>query len=255
MSSAKSKKTIDPKKALSQLKKFGLLTDIDARKTLTDSQKRKIKNNYQKFERVLETPKSEFLIKDVSHYENFEKKQLVQSGYLIINNKVYVDKQGAKKIVLERSLTKYDKKKSKQNVMIKIKRTFVDKHRSKEEIEYATTNIEAMALRDRLIYQYQNGDFEPGEFIGLKLYEGGAFRRVMWQNIDDVFKYAEFDFAPHDESEREELQNNMRLVRMKMNHYTDRDIGMRSKKEVNKVRRARSAVRKTVKAKAPVKRK
>lgn len=238
MSSAKTKKA-DPNKArLSALKKLGLLKDVDARKPLTESTKKKIRNYWKKYHTVANAPKSEFYVKDISHYENFEKKQLEKSGYAIINNKLYIDKQGAKDVSIKRSLTKYDKKKGKQIVTIEIERK---KNGRKGQIEYVTTNIGGLSLRDKFIQQYEAGNFKEGDFIGLKLYENGAFRSVMYQSIDDVFRYAEFDFVPNDPRDsKEELQNNMRLVRMQFDHYSERAQDERPRKEVNKLRRTKS---------------
>lgn len=238
MSSGKTKK-VDPNKArLSSLKKLGLLKDVDARKPLTESTKKKIRNDWKKYHAIANAPKSEFYIKDVSHYENFEKKQLEKSGYHIINNKLYIDKQGAKNVSIKRSLTKYSKKKGDQIVTIEIERK---RNGRKGQIEYVTTNIDGLSLRDRFIQQYEAGHFKEGDFIGIKLYENGAFRSVMYQSIDDVFKYAEFDFVPNDPRDsKEELQNNMRLVRMQFDHYSERAEEERSRKEINKARRVKS---------------
>lgn len=242
MSTSKTKKD-DPNKArLAALKKLGLLKDIDARKTLPESAKKKIRDNWKKYHRIASAPKSEYFVKDVSHYEVFEKKQLVNSGYAIINGKLYVDKQGAKSVSIKRELTKYGKKKSDQIVTIEIERK---RNERKSEIEYVTTNVNKLSLRDKFIQQYEAGKFKPGDYIGIKLYENGAFRRIMYQSIDDVYKYAAFEFEPNDPRDnKEELQSQMRLVRLGVDHYAERAKDERSKTEINRVRKARAKARK-----------
>ena len=241
MSSTKAKKEDPIKERLKSLKKLGLYKDVDARSKLSDSTKKKLRSDWKKYHTVANAPKSEFYVKDVSHYETFEKKQLEKSGYTIINGKLYIDKQGAKDVEISRSLSKYDKKKSKQIVKIEIKRYRNGKGDRKFETEYVTTNIQGMELRERLIQQYQDGGFKEGDYIGIKLFENGAFRRVMYQNIDDIYKYAEYDFEPNDPSDsKKELQSQMRLVKMTLNHYSERAENERSKKDVNKKRRTTS---------------
>lgn len=241
MSSVKPKKD-DPNKArLSALKKLGLMKDVDARKSLSDSTKKKIRNEWKKYHAIANAPKSEFYIKDVAHYENFEKKQLEKSGYAIINNKLYINKEGAKAVEITRSLSKYDKSKSKQVVSIEIKRYRNGKGDRKYETEFVTTGTNKMTLRERFVQQYQDGKFKEGDYIGIKLYENGAFRRIADHNLDKIYRYAEYEFEPNDpRTDKTKLQNDMRLVKLSYDHYSERAATERSKKDINKVRRTKS---------------
>lgn len=217
------------KARLLALKKFGVLKDTPARGKLTDSQKRTIKKNWDKYHDIITAPKNTYSVKDVSHYEAKDKKALEKSGYRIINNKVYIDNQGYGKSTISR---KSNLATGGQGKYVVVERMSADGR--KKETEFIGTAIEKEGWRNSFLKQYQAGGFAKGDFIGIKIGDNGQFRRVMMQSLDDIFKYVEDDFTPHDPGEdKEALQEKMFLIKMSVKDYRDLAANEKTKKEKN----------------------
>lgn len=203
------KKTPDVNKTrLLALKKIGVLKDVSARGTLSKSEKEKVRKNWKEYHDIAVAPKSNYKVKDVSHYEPRDIKALKRSGYKVINGKLYVDLQG------------YDSMKVRRDGdFVLIDRA---KGNRKTETEFVGTSRLKANWRDKLLEQYSIGGFKKGNFLGLKLFDHGAFHRAMYQSIDAIFNYAEHDFEPNDpKTDKEYLLNNLNLIVVSVRDYRD----------------------------------
>jgi hypothetical protein len=228
------------KARLLALKKVGVLKDVSGRGNLTDSQKARIRSNWKKYHEVVTAPKGSYTTKDISHYETKEKRALAKSGYKIINDKIYIDKQGNDKATVKRvtSAVKKPDGKIKRETYVVVERK---KGERKTETEFIGTATEKEMWRDRLLKEYTAGQFSKGDFIGIKIGDNGIFQRRLYQSIDDIFKYAEYDFDPRDPgTDKEMLLNKMHLVKLSVKDYRDLGATEKSKKQKNSERYQRS---------------
>ena len=224
------------KARLLALKQVGILKDVSARGKLTDSQKATVRKNWKKYHEIVTAPKGAYVKKDVSYYTNKEKKALAASGYKIIEGKVFIDKQGNDSVSLKRT-SNYDeksgKKKAKADEFIVVVRKKGDR---KEETEFIGTSLQKEKWRENLLAQYEAGDFKKGDYIGIKIGDGGIFRRRMYGSISDLFAYAEYDFDPKDggkHGDKDFLLNKMHLVKMSVKDYRDLAATEKTKKQKN----------------------
>lgn len=236
------------KARLIALKSVGVLTDVSARGKLTDSQKATVRKNWKKYHEIVTAPKGSFVKKDISHYDSKEKKALAASGYKIINDKIFIDKQGSDKATVKRISSRIKKdgaKKEHYETYLVVQR---EKSGRKIEQEFIGSGIQKEGWRNNLLSQYQAGDFQKGDYIGIKIGDGGIFQRRMYQSIDDIFKYAEYDFDPKDPGEDKDfLLNKMHLVKMSVKDYRDLASTAKTKKEKNADRYQRSKKAKQLK--------
>jgi len=236
------KPVIDAKKALPELKKLGLFKEgksaINGRKKLTDSQVRRIRKAYDEYAYILNTPKTEFVKKDVSHYDKKDKDALKKAGYKIINDKLWLDKQGSPSVKIERVHVKNNTKKG-YGTQIQISRTIKDGTRI--ETELISEDADKLSWREKLALQYQQGGFKDGEFVGMKIGRGGIFRRQIILSLDDVYKYLEV-FEPKDyKTNKRDLLENVILIRFQVRDWRDLGKDMQTDKERNKLARQRRA--------------
>lgn len=217
------------KARLLALKSIGILKDTSARGKLTDSQKKTIKKNWDKYHDVITAPKGVYTKKDVSHYDTKEKKALIASGYKIAGDKVFIPNEGYGSATIKRVSNLTTKGKGK---FIVVERKTADGR--KTETEYVGTALQKEGWRAKLLNQYEAGNFDKGDYIGVKIGNNGVFRRVMMQTIDDIFKYILDDFEPHDAgTDKEELQDKMILVKMSVKSYRDLGANTQTKKQEN----------------------
>lgn len=255
MSIGKSKKPIiDPKKALPELKKLGLFKTgdhaISGRGKLTDSQKRRIRKAYEENKFVINTPRSEFKVKDVSYYEKKDIAALKRAGYHVINNKVYLTKQGSQDVEIKRNhVQKIDaqgKQRKGYETIITIKRELKDGTRV--ETEYLGEPATLTGWRDNLLRDYQSGNFKEGDFIGMKIGRGSQFFRSTMLSLQDVYKYLENDFDPKDpNTDKQQLLLATILVKIEARNWRDVGKDMQTKKEKDALARKRSKKAATVK--------
>jgi hypothetical protein len=227
------------KKRLLALKSIGLMTETSARGKLTDSQKRTIKKKWDEYHEIITAPKGSYTKKDVSYYEPKERKALVASGYKIAAGKAFIPNEGYAKATVKRVSNFTTEGKGE---FIVIERKTSDGR--KTETEFVGTSLQKEGWRAKLLNQYEAGNFEKGDFIGIKIGSGGVFRRVIMHKIDDIFKYVSDDFNPHDPgTDKEMLQEKMVLVKMSVKDYRDLGANERSKKQQNREKNLRQRKR------------
>lgn len=229
------------KARLIALKSVGILKDVPARGKLTDSQKATVRKNWKKYHEIVTAPKGTYVKKDIGHYDAKEKKALANSGYKIIDNKIFIDKQGNDKATVKRISTRIkkpgDKKESYETYVV------VDREKSgrKVEREFIGTALQKEGWRANLLSQYQAGEFKKGDYIGIKIGDGGIFQRRMYGSMDEIFAYAEYDFDPKDSgTDKNSLLNKMHLVKMSVKDYRDLAASEKTKKQKNADRYQRS---------------
>ena len=229
------------KARLSALKTIGILKDVPARGKLTDSQKTTVRKNWKKYHEIVTAPKGAYVKKDISHYDAKEKKARANSGYKIINNKIFIDKQGSDKATVKRISSRIknpgDKKEKYESYVV------VDREKSgrKIEREFIGTSLQKEGWRANLLSQYQAGEFKKGDYIGIKIGDNGIFQRRMYGSMDEIFAYAEFDFDPKDAgTDKNSLLNKMHLVKMSVKDYRDLASTEKTKKQKNSERYQRS---------------
>ena len=187
------------KERLKLLKSYGL-SDIDGRKNLSVSEKQQIRRAYKKYEGTITQRKSDFLQADSKKFTRQEIKDFEKSGYQKINGKIFISREQAKSVKIKKTKNGYV-----------IERKISDR---KKESEFVTHGIAGLNLRDRLISQYDNGGFKKGDFLGLKLFDQGHFKRSIFTSIDDVYKYATDEFSPKgEEGDLDFLRKNLKLVK------------------------------------------
>lgn len=233
-------KPIDIKAALKQLKALKIPTfskeSYDGRKTgsLTKSQKETIRKNYREFEKVATAPK-EYIKKSVTKLSQDEKKTLKSKGYKIINDKLYVDKQGFDKVELKTKT--YTDDKGKKINAVKITRKKVGDW---TETEYHMKSSQFSNLQEMLLQQYERGHFKKGDYMGVKIGNGGRARRVMMLSVDSIYKYLIEDFEPKDtRTDKNELLKHITLIKISTSDRTA-SVHERTKKETDKLHRTRS---------------
>lgn len=242
MSTVKTKSNVvDIKAALKQLKKIGVPSAVkyDARKPLTKSQKETVRKNYKKYEEIV-TARSQYVTRDASKLSKAEKESLQAKGYHVVNNRLFIDKQGFDKVNVQRkTFTTGDKK--------KIPTVKITRHAEgmRSETEYHMPSHEFSNLQENLLYQYERGNFKQGDYMGVKIGRGGRARRVMMLSVNSIYKYLVDDFEPQDaRTNKDELLNHITLIKIK----TGEGLGVkeRTQKEKRKVSRERSKARKQV---------
>jgi hypothetical protein len=231
------------KKRLIALKKLGVINkEVSARGTLTNSQKATVRRNWKKYHEIVTAPQGSYVKKDISHYDSKEKKALANSGYTIIGDKIFIDKQGSEKAVVKRISSRIKKagdKKEHYETYIVVDRT--DKSGRKTEREFIGTALQKEGWRANLLSQYQAGEFKKGDYIGVKIGDGGIFDRHIYHSIDKIFAYLEADFLPRDAgSDKGYLLTKMHLVKMSVKDYRDLASTEKTKKQKNQERYQRS---------------
>lgn len=237
------KKPVDIKAALKQLKALHIPTfskpTYDGRKTstLTKSQKETIRKNYHEYEKIATAPK-EYVRKKVDKLSRDEKESLKSSGYKIINNKLYVDKQGFEKVQLKTK--EYVDEKGRKVKAVKIIRK---KEGEASETEYHMKPSEFSTLQEMLIKQYEQGNFKEGDYMGIKIGAGGRTRQ-MTLTLNTLYAYLVEDFEPKDtRTDKAELLKHVKLIKIGTSERSK--VHERSKKETNKLHRTRSKNRAT----------
>jgi hypothetical protein len=130
----------------------------------------------------------------------------------------------------------------KQIPTVKIKRS---KEGERPETEYHMPSHQFANLQENLLRQYERGNLKPGDQMGVKIGRGGRARRQIMLRLDEVYKYLVEEFEPRDPgTNKNELLNHITLI--KISTGDGLRIHERSKKELNKVSRERSKVRKKV---------
>lgn len=238
-----SSKPVDIKVALRQLKALKIPTfskdSYDGRKVahLTKSQKETIRKNYREFEKIA-TAKDEYVRKNVSKLNKAEKESLKFSGYKIINDKLFVDKQGFDKVKIKtKEYTGADGKK------IKVVKLIREKEGEASETEYHMKSSQFSNLQESLISQYEKGNFKDGDYMGIKIGAGGRAKQ-MTLSLQSLYGYLVEDFQPKDtRTDKEELLKHVRLIKISVG---DRNkIHERGTKELNRLHRQRSRNRAT----------
>lgn len=233
------------KNRLKSLKTIGVLKDVSARGKLTDSQKAAVRKNWKKYQDIVSAEKGTFIKQDVSFFSGKEKKALESSGYKIIGGKAFIDKEGNKSAKIKR-VGRYIEnpitKKVKYEEFVVVDRT--DKTGRKTEREFAVNKTKAMTWRDKLVQQYEAGEFQKGDFIGVKIGESGMWRREIIHTMNELFKYID-QFEPTDPREdKEKLLHQIRLVKLTVKDYRDLALTEKTKKEKNHDRYMRAKKRK-----------
>lgn len=233
------KKPVDIQLALKQLKALKIPTfskpTYDARKTsaLTKSQKETIRKNYREYEKIATAPK-EYVKRTVKNLGKEEKESLKQKGYKIIDNKLFIDKQGFEKVQVRSKV--YEDEEGKKIKAVKIVRK---KEGEASETEYHMPSHQFSNLQELLLKQYERGNFKPGDYMGVKIGNGGRARRVMMLSVDSIYKYLIEDFQPKDtRTDKDELLKHTTLIKIGTSERSV--IHERTKKEQNRVHRQRS---------------
>lgn len=242
MSTEKTKRAIvDVKAALKQLKKIGVPSAVkyDARKPLTKSQKETVRKNYKKYEEIL-TARSQYVTRDASKLSQAEKKSLEAKGYQVVNNRLFIDKQGFDKVNIQRKT--FTTSGGKKIPTVKIKRSAEG---VRPETEYHMPSHEFSNLQENLLYQYERGHFKQGDYLGVKIGRGGRARRVITLSVQSIYKYLVDDFEPKDRgTDKDELLHHITLI--KISTSDGGQVHERTTKEKRKVSLERSKNKKAV---------
>lgn len=240
-----STKKIDVNKSrLAALKKLGVISGIDSRKTLTDSQKKRIRETWKKFHTVANAEKGEYTKRDISKLSKTDKQKLKESGYLITDNKIFIPNQGYDSASIRQSWQKIGGQSRKTLEVVRRKGD------RKIETEYIGKPLEKLEWRDRLIQEYQQGKFKDGEFIGVKVFDNGVFEREIVTNINVLFKYLE-TVRWHDKDQNK-LLDNLHLVKISVRDYRDITANQKTRKEENHAKYIRKKKSKATRTKSLV---
>jgi hypothetical protein len=228
MSSKKAQKTTDVNKArLAALKRLGILKDIPSRGNLSDAQKKKVRQEFKKFHAVANASPGEFQKIDITRLSESDKKELKNSGYLIANNKAFIPKQGYDKASIKQ-VWKRNPETGYQEKTLQITRKKGDR---KVETEYIGKPLEKLEWRERLVREYQAGNFKEGEFIGVKLFDNGKFEREIVLSLDVLFRYLE-TVKWHDR-DTQKLYDNLHLVKIAVKDFRDIGANEKSRKQAD----------------------
>lgn len=226
--SSKTKKPVKPdinKERLAALKKIGVISGIDSRKALTDTQKKKIRDVWKKFHVVANAPKGDYTTRSIAKLSDSDKKKLTESGYLISGTKAFIPNQGYDTATIRQ---KWGKVNGRQEKVLEIVRKKGDR---KIETEFIGKPLDKMEWRDRLIREYQQGKFKQGDFIGVKVFDNGVFEREIVTNIDKLFSYLE-KVRWHDQ-DKNKLLDNLHIVKISVKDYRDIAANQKTRKEEN----------------------
>lgn len=90
------------KARLAALKKIGLLPNISGRKSLSESQKRTVRETYKKYEAVATAPKGTYSNVSAASLSQSQRRLLAEYGIPVIGNRAYVPNAGFQKAQLAR---------------------------------------------------------------------------------------------------------------------------------------------------------
>lgn len=235
---------------LNEIKKLGFLKSIKPTKNapLTSAQKTKIREQYKKLAPVINSPKSEFQKISIAKYNKEDKKIFKNSGYLIVDDKIFIPTEGQEKVSIRKEYR--NDKTSGLEKSIVIKRS--NKNGRKTIEEYLGSNIQKLAWQERLEKEYKNAKIKNGSFFGVKVYNNGIFRREIFDNINTAFKYLENDFTPKHGDSKDKLLDNMHIVKITVKDISDMGLG-KSQKEKNQKSYVSKKMRKNLKGRVKIK--
>jgi hypothetical protein len=247
MSSKKPAAKPDVNKArLQALKKLGLMSGVDSRKALTDSQKKKVRTEWKKYHAVANADKGEWTKRDISKLTTSDKKKLADSGYLIAGDKAFIPNQGYDTASIRQQWTK-DKKTGKWEKRLEVVRKKGDR---KEEIEYIGKPLDKLEWRDRLLKEYEQGKFKENDYIAVKVFDNGVFEREIVTNINTLFRYIS-NVSWHDK-DKEKMLDNLHIVKISVKDFRDITANQKTRKEENHTRYIRKKKSKATKTKSLV---
>jgi hypothetical protein len=158
---------------------------------------------------------------------------LKKSDYQIIGNKLYVDKQGFERVNLKTK--EYTTEMGEKIKAVKVQRK---KKGTRSETEYHVKSHKVSNLQEMFLRQYEAGNFKKGDYIGLKIGQGGRFHRVIMHSVHAIYKYAADIFEPHDPgADKAFLQSKMIIVKISVGDNRDGKFHERTIQEKNKLKR------------------
>lgn len=205
---------------LREFKKLGFFkeTKIPSKNSpLTKSQSAKVRDTFRKLRVVLESPKNEFQSISLNKLNKSDKELIKKSGYLVHGDKAFIPLEGQEKASIRKSFTKTKDGSPEKTLII----TRSNKDGRKKLEEYLGSNINKLNWRDRLESEYSQAKKKGGEYFGLKLYSGGVFTHQLFTDLSDAMKYIDTSFVEKDGADREELMNNMHIVKITVKEFKD----------------------------------
>lgn len=218
---------------LKALKSIGLMTDIDSRRTLTDAQKKRIREATRKNHSLLTAEKGDYEVQTVKYeYSTAQKKAMASAGIKLIGNKAYIPKQGYKGATLTAETVWID---GKPKTIPIIRRTYGDR---KTADEFLMSPTDKAAWAERINSEYNALELKQGQYFAAKTYDNRPIARS-FTTIGDFFAY-EAQMHLSDNTDREKLRDNLHLVRITVREMRDLEIGHRDQAEKRTANRKRS---------------
>lgn len=213
---------------LTALHRIGVLKDIDARKPLTDAQRKRVASTFGKLHQVANAPKGEYVRQSIKGYLKSDVDQMRKSGIVIHGETAYLSKQGYNSAHLKETYKRGSDGVKRRTV--EVVRKIGDK---KIERELIAGSISKLEFRDRLLAEYAQGKFGPNDFIGIKAFDGSMFNRAILSNMNQVFAY-ENQMIYH--NDRELVRDNLHLVRITVKDLADMDADQKTEKQKEKAK-------------------
>lgn len=221
---------------LSKIKGAGIAIPISLRKAnLTKDDIKLINKTYANYEEIIFEPE-EYQRKNISHITPYRRQILIDKGYRIQGNILFVNKQGKKHISVKQVFSKSG------GYGIEILRTD-DGAKKSDQVEFLKRTKKGEEWQSRLISEYNQIKFKENEYIGIKFYDGRVWRTKV-VGINDMLKYIS-DVAESIRGNvyKDELKNNTHIVKIIVDDYRDLAFGEKTTSDFYKGKRAERKVR------------
>lgn len=232
---------ISHQERLKRLHSLGLLSDMKAnRKNYTDSEKQRIQRQWKTWHEIAEVPK-EFKKVNIAHLGPRTREYLTKAGYKIHNDTAFVPLQKAKSAGIKTVSVKDAT--GKPEVVAQVTRKFSDRKIEKELVGKPLTN---MSLRDRLFEEYRRGKMKKGDYIGIKSYDKGVWRRHFLTNFNDAlrviygYQTGENKFKEaKNQDEVNDIIDHTHLVILSVKDMADLEAGLKERNDYSRTSRKR----------------
>lgn len=231
MATSKSAKVDVSKARLLALKKVGLLTDVSARGTLTDAQKKKVRTAWTKNHAIATAAPGTFKTQDVSDFFPGQIKAIQKSGIHVVNGKAFIRTDGYKSAKIVKEKYKSD---GETHYILGVRR-HTDKRKSQLDIIGSPT--EMAEWRERLLRDYEAGKFKEGQYLSLRAFDNAPMSRLNAVTMQTVFNY-ESRINYHDNPDK--VREGIRLVIIDIKVPGSHDINTKDRKQKRKESRVRA---------------
>jgi len=234
------------KARLAALHAVGLAKDIPGNRKLSEAETRKIQSTFTKAKDVVLAPEGEFKAVKLKTLNRYDAAALKSTGYPIIEGKVFIPVQGYQSAQLKIGKTKQGAP------SLEIIRKRKDQGREKIETDIYITSSKKMTNEDRLKSEWDALDLKSGEKAAVKTDGRSAWSKSYVTNYDfgrdlifNTVKGSDHFRHMSDMRYKENFLDHVHFVKVTYSEngktkLQDRDFGIASQTEKNRVAKQKS---------------